>query len=97
MSPRAKSEVKVILATTAGTSLLLAIAAATFAGVFGAGLPDKQKQAPAPAPLHRTGMMPEVVVWAKRPPELMAEVVVRPEGPVAVDAGHKPTSAPNIY
>jgi hypothetical protein len=97
MPPKAKSDIKVILATTASTSLLLAIVAVTFAGIFGASPLDKQRHSPAPAPRHLTGMMPEVVVQARRPPELLAEVVVEPERPVVVKSGHPATLVPGIY
>jgi hypothetical protein len=97
MSPRAKLDVKVVLATIAGTCVVLAVVAVALPGVFSTSTSDQPRRAPALTPEDLTGMMPEVVVQAKRPPELMAEVVVKPERPVVVEAGRPATSVPGIY
>lgn len=97
MSQKAKTDVKAVLAKAAVASMLLAVAAVTLPNILCARRSDEPGRTPALTHQNLTGMMPEVLVRAERPPELMAEVVVRPEHPVVVDADRPAGPVPNIY
>ncbi len=97
MSPRAKLIIKVVLATIAGSCMVLVVVAVALPGVLSTSTSDQPRRAPSLTPEDLTGMMPEVLVQAERPPDLMAEVVVRPKGPVFAEADRTATSPPGIH
>ena len=97
MSMRTKTAAGIMVVATTGTIVALMIATGMLSGTSSSGQSGAQRQIPLVTSRELTGMIAEVVVRAKRPPELMAEVVVTSERPVVVDADRPAGSVTGIY
>jgi hypothetical protein len=75
------------LVAAGGTVLALVTALATLAVTLQTSAANEPSGTivTARAPLYASGMMPEVVVQAKRPDGLMEEIVAKPERPAVVE------------